>query len=80
VGGVLYSVGALLNLFGWPILCLTAHEFMHLCVMGGSLAHYLFMLKSVVPFERRLVALPASAQAADSEEFDPQLLPVQTGG
>ena len=55
VGGMSYSVGAVLNLLHWPALwpgIFGTHELFHLFVMAGSLAHYLFMLKVVVPFVR----------------------------
>jgi hemolysin III len=51
-GGVLYSVGAVLNLLHWPELwpgVFRAHELFHLFVMAGSLAHFWFMLTVVVP-------------------------------
>jgi hemolysin III len=53
VGGLSYSVGAVLNLLHWPALwpgVFGAHELFHLFVLAGSLAHYLFILKVVVPF------------------------------
>ena len=53
VGGLSYSVGAVLNLLHWPVLVpgiFGAHELFHLFVLVGSLAHYLFILKVVVPF------------------------------
>ena len=40
VGGILYTVGAVLNLAGWPVLwpgVCGAHEVFHLFVMAGSL-------------------------------------------
>ena len=55
VGGLLYSVGAVLNLVHWPVLwpqVVEAHEVFHLFAMAGSLVHYCFMLQVVVPFER----------------------------
>ena len=51
-GGVLYSVGAVLNLLHWPVLwpgVVRAHELFHLFVMAGSVAHFRFMLTVVVP-------------------------------
>jgi hemolysin III len=51
-GGVLYSVGAVLNLLHWPELwpgVFRAHELFHLFVMAGSLAHFWFMLTVVAP-------------------------------
>jgi hemolysin III len=53
VGGLSYSVGAVLNLLHWPVLLpgiFGAHELFHMFVLGGSLAHYWFILKVVVPF------------------------------
>jgi hemolysin III len=53
LGGVSYSIGAVLNLLNWPVLApgiFGAHELFHLFVLGGSLAHYLFILKVVAPF------------------------------
>jgi hemolysin III len=51
-GGLCYSVGAVFNLLGWPVLwpgVFRSHELFHLFVMAGSLAHFWFMLKFVVP-------------------------------
>jgi hemolysin III len=53
VGGLSYSVGAVLNLLHWPALwpgIFGTHELFHLFVLAGSLAHYLFILKVAVPF------------------------------
>jgi hemolysin III len=53
LGGVLYSVGAVLNLAHWPAPwpgVVGSHEVFHLWVMGGTLAHFWFMLTVVVPF------------------------------
>jgi hemolysin III len=53
IGGLSYSVGAVLNLMHWPVIypgVFGAHELFHLFVLAGSLAHYLFILKVVVPF------------------------------
>jgi hemolysin III len=55
VGGLSYSVGAVLNLLLWPALwpgIFGPHELFHLFVLIGSLAHYLFVLNVVVPFVR----------------------------
>jgi hemolysin III len=52
-GGVSYSAGALLNFLHWPTLLpgtFGAHELFHIFVLVGSLAHYWFILKIVVPF------------------------------
>jgi hemolysin III len=52
-GGLFYTIGAVLNLLHWPVLLpgiFGAHELFHMFVLAGSLAHYGFMLKVVVPF------------------------------
>jgi hemolysin III len=52
-GGLSYSVGAVLNVLHWPVILpgtFGAHELFHFFVLMGSLAHYLFILKVVVPF------------------------------
>ena len=55
IGGLFYSVGAVLNLLHWPTLwpeVFGTHELFHLFVIAGSLAHYWFILTIVVPFGR----------------------------
>jgi hemolysin III len=52
LGGVSYSIGAVLNLLRWPVLLpgvLGAHELLHFFVIGGSACHIYFMSKVVVP-------------------------------
>jgi hemolysin III len=52
LGGVSYSVGAIINLVHWPVLypgTFGAHELFHLFVLAGSFAHYFFIFKFVVP-------------------------------
>jgi hemolysin III len=54
VGGLSYSVGAVLNLLHWPHLypgVFGPHELFHLFVLAGSLAHYRFIF-NVVPLAR----------------------------
>src|SRR3954451_19045642 len=49
--GVFYSVGAVLNLLGWPVLwpgAFGVHDLFHLFVIAGRLAHYWFILTGVV--------------------------------
>jgi hemolysin III len=65
LGGVLYSVGAVLNLIQWPVIypgTIEAHEVFHLFVMGGTSAHFLFMLRVVAPFaaDMETSAVPAA--------------------
>ncbi len=52
LGGILYSVGALINLVHWPVLwagVFGAHALFHCFVIAGSVAHFLFMLRVVAP-------------------------------
>jgi len=62
LGGVLYTVGAVLNHLNWPALwpgAFSAHELWHLFVMAGSLSHFCLMLWVVVPFQR-VPGIPAA--------------------
>jgi hemolysin III len=55
VGGLLYSVGAVLNEVHWPVFwpgVFGSHELFHVFVMVASLCHFTFMLRVVAPFER----------------------------
>ena len=52
LGGILYSVGAMINLAKWPVLIpgvFGAHELFHLFVIAGSACHVFFMLQVVIP-------------------------------
>jgi len=52
IGGLFYSVGAVINLMHWPIFwpgVFGSHELFHVFVMAGSLSHYLFMLDLMLP-------------------------------
>jgi hemolysin III len=63
LGGVFYSVGAILNLTRWPVIfpgVLAAHELFHFFVIAGSTCHIIFMLSVVVPSQEP-AALPGSA-------------------
>jgi hemolysin III len=53
VGGLFYSVGALIHLARWPSLwpgVFGAHQLFHIFVMAGTLCHYGFMLAVLAPF------------------------------
>jgi hemolysin III len=55
-GGVVYTIGGLSDLNGWPIVIkgvFGSHEFMHLCTIGGSACHCVFLIRYVIPFELR---------------------------
>lgn len=72
-GGVLYSVGALINLARWPNLAPPVfghHELFHVFALAASLTHFWFMVVVVVPFRHRetfetVVAVPALEAGAD---------------
>jgi hemolysin III len=52
-GGVLYSVGAVVNLLSRPVLwpgVFQAHELFHVFVVAASAVHYWFMLTVIAPF------------------------------
>jgi hemolysin III len=52
LGGVFYSVGAIINLAHWPVVIpgvFAAHELFHFLVLGGSACHIYFMVNVVVP-------------------------------
>jgi len=54
-GGLFYSLGALANIVGWPVLwpgLVGSHEVLHFGDMAGSLCHFYFMLWYVVPYDR----------------------------
>jgi hemolysin III len=52
LGGLFYSVGAVLNLMHWPAVVpgvFAAHEIFHFFVIAGTTCHVLFMLGVVIP-------------------------------
>jgi hemolysin III len=63
LGGVLYSVGAAINLLGRPAPVpgvFGAHELFHCFVLAGTASHVWFMLRAVIP------AVPPEALDSDS--------------
>jgi len=69
LGGILYTVGALINLLPWPRFwpgVFGAHELFHLFVMAGSVAHFGFMLNVVAP-PRDSVTIGADWEGAEPE-------------
>lgn len=76
VGGLFYSVGAVINLVRWPALWpghFGPHELFHLFVLAGSLSHFLLMLRVVVPRERR----PGGAWSEEPADFGPIRVPAR---
>jgi hemolysin III len=60
LGGILYSIGALINVLGWPVIrpgMLGAHELFHLFVMAGSFCHFWFMITVVASHKPAPLAL-----------------------
>jgi hemolysin III len=56
LGGILYTMGALMNMAGWPRLfpgIFSSHELWHMICIAGSFCHIWFMVRWVAPFERR---------------------------
>jgi hemolysin III len=52
LGGLFYSVGAVMNLMHWPAIVpgvFAAHEIFHFFVIAGTTCHVLFMLGVVIP-------------------------------
>lgn len=52
IGGIIYSVGATINLLGAPTLipgALGPHELFHFFVLGGTAAHIYFLFTVVLP-------------------------------
>jgi hemolysin III len=74
-GGLSYTLGSLADLFHWPRVLpglFGAHEVFHLFAMGGTFCHFIFMVKHVFPFCRRMqIARPALRQASLGSRFDP---------
>jgi hemolysin III len=51
-GGLLYTVGAVCEATSWPVLLpgvVGAHEVLHLCDMGGTFTHVVFVTRYVIP-------------------------------
>jgi hemolysin III len=70
IGGVFYSVGALINLAHWPIFWpgrFGSHELFHFFVIAGSASHIFFMLKVVIPAAE---PIPLAA-GSDTEKLGP---------
>jgi hemolysin III len=66
LGGATYTSGAVLNWLRWPVLwpgVFSVHELFHLFVVGGSLCHFIFMLKIVAPYRPRRATQPTAEPA-----------------
>jgi hemolysin III len=70
VGGLFYSVGAVLNWATWPVLLsgwVGPHEVFHLFVMAGTVSHFLFMVKVLLPFRHRSLVLAGKVAVGNAE-------------
>jgi hemolysin III len=70
VGGLFYSVGAVLNWAHWPVLLtgwVGPHEVFHLFVMAGTVTHFLFMVKVLLPFRPRSLLMKSPVGMASPE-------------
>ena len=68
VGGLFYSLGAIVNLVGQPTFypgVFAAHELSHFLVMAGSAYHFRFMIGVVVPATEP-AAVPQAGAAASA--------------
>jgi hemolysin III len=72
-GGLLYTVGAVFNLCGWPVFApgvFDAHDLFHLFVIAGSLCHYHFMLSTLVPHRGPGLVIPDRSTPAGKAEAE----------
>jgi hemolysin III len=70
IGGLFYSIGAIINGVQWPALApgvFGAHELFHLFVMAGSAWHYWFILRAVLPFQVCDFALESGSSLEDAQ-------------
>ncbi len=71
LGGLFYSVGAVMNVLHWPALVpgvFAAHEIFHFFVITGTTCHVLFMLGVVIPSPAPAVlALRAGSEVAQTK-------------
>lgn len=52
LGAILYTVGALFELYGWPLIVprvFNFHEVFHLCVMAASVVFYISVWRTILP-------------------------------
>jgi hemolysin III len=53
-GGVLYTLGAAVELANWPVLVpgvVRSHEILHFCDMAGTACHLVFIVGYVLPYQ-----------------------------
>jgi hemolysin III len=70
-GGLLYSVGAVFDVVGWPVFypgVFGTHEVEHVLDMGGTLIHVVFIVRYVLPFRG---PVPVAAVVEGPALFNP---------
>ncbi len=68
-GGLAYTLGALADVFRWPRVVpglFGHHEVFHLCTIAGTFCHFVFMVRYVLPFQRRAGAKPQAARGGQT--------------
>jgi hemolysin III len=79
IGGVFYTVGAVINTLHWPVLApgvFGSHELFHLFVMAGSGWHYYFLLVAVVAHPMKgVVPAPGKLNASLTRRLSATLKP-----
>jgi hemolysin III len=78
LGGIFYSIGAVINLAHWPVIypgVFAAHELFHFFVIAGSACHVFFMHDVVVPTTAREPALLSPTPAANAPQPIAGLVP-----
>ncbi|MHC4391743.1 MAG: PAQR family membrane homeostasis protein TrhA [Planctomycetota bacterium] len=64
VGGVVYSLGAIVDAIQWPVPLpgyFGFHEVLHILVVLGSVVHYLVVYHYVTPLDAQIVFAPEAA-------------------
>lgn len=68
IGGLIYSIGAVLNAVQWPNFwpgVFGAHELFHVMVMAASFYHFQFLLRVVAPYDLSQGAEPGMELVPD---------------
>ncbi len=66
-GGLCYTIGAILDALKWPVVypgLVGHHEVFHLLVIAGTFCHFTFIMRYVVPFEGKRLAVEERLEVA----------------
>lgn len=80
IGGLFYSVGAILNGLHHPVLVpgwFEAHELFHLLVMAGSACHFVFIQRVVMRYPRRRLLVQMARNPLPVEHAQERVVIVQ---